>query len=250
MSIKCTEVIVTPITSLYCRVSGGTKSIIPHKIKDKLVSLELPSNKIISLKDIIKVKGNPYKVNIIEKNFDSKILYYDLKIAERTKSSLFVMPMMGGNRRLFLYDKQFLNCFIGFNDYDDCIVLLYRWSSDPLFEKFHAALQTFKDFLITYSPDPYHVLYVFSIPEEHIENFRCFKDSKYSKMDDMYKLKVLDYHDMDIEGVLAQILFKSEIRRQALQEKLDAEISKDSELLSLIKPEQEILNLKTYINGK
>ena len=124
MSIKCTEVIVTPITSLYCRVSGGTKSIIPHKIKDKLVSLELPSNKIISLKDIIKVKGNPYKVNIIEKNFDSKILYYDLKIAERTKSSLFVMPMMGGNRRLFLYDKQFLNCFIGFNDYDDCIVLL------------------------------------------------------------------------------------------------------------------------------
>ena len=246
MSIKCTEVIITPTTPLTCKVSGGTNSIITHKVKNKIVSLELADNKIISLGDKIKVKNLPYKVNIIEKNITNGILYYNLKIAERNKSSLFILPMLGGNRRLFLYDKSLLNCFIGFGSRQDCIVLFYRWSSDPLFARFEKALQKFRSFVLVHNPDPYHIIFVFKVPQEYKEDFQKFKQGKYSRMGDLYKLKILDFHNMDIEGVLAQILFRSEIRRKSLQEKLDVEISTESELLSIINEDDEILNLEKY----
>ena len=69
-------------------------------------------------------------------------------------------------------------------------------------------------------------------------------------MDDVYKLKILDFHDMDIDQALGQILFKSEERRLTLEAKLDAEIDQQSELLSVLDMEKETLNLKYYLNEK
>ena len=69
-------------------------------------------------------------------------------------------------------------------------------------------------------------------------------------MEDIYKLKILDFHDMDIDQVLGQILFRSDERRQELEKKLNAEIDKTSELLSALDKEKETLNLKHYLNEK
>ena len=51
----------------------------------------------------------PYKINFIEKVSNHSCL---LKIANRTKASLFIMPMLGGNKDLYFYDSLFLNAFI------------------------------------------------------------------------------------------------------------------------------------------
>ena len=74
-----------------------------------------------------------------------------------------------------------------------------------------------------------------------------FKKGKYSRLDDDLKLKILDFHDMGVESALAKILFKSNERRRELEKKLDAEISADSELLSIINIEDETLNLDYYL---
>lgn len=250
MSIKCTEIIFTPISSLACRVSGGTTSIIPHEVNGEILSLEMPSGNSICVGDCLKVKTEPYKINMIEKITSNNILFYKLKVADKNKSSLFILPMLDGNRHYFMYDSLLMNVFIGDDENLDCIILLYRWSMDPLFVKLERNFKNSSLFKASYNPDPYHVIFVFDIPEYHMENFNKFKKGKYSKLDDLYKLRILQFHEMDIDGVLGQILFKSRERKLLLEEKLDIELDKNAELLSILQPKDEILNLKYYLNEK
>ena len=39
------------------------------------------------------------------------------------------MPMLGGGRKLFFWNKLFLNCFIKIEDDKYCIALLYHFST-------------------------------------------------------------------------------------------------------------------------
>ena len=247
MGVKCKEVIFNPTAPLYFIISGGTLSIVPQYKGDDIVSLAMPDNYFIAVGDTIRIKDDPYKVNIINKIEEKEIITYHLKTAERTKTSIFILPMLSGNRNLFLYDTHLINAFIGVKDIQDHLVLLYRWSEDPLFAKFDLALKKFPTFVKAYDTDPNHTVYIFEIPDRHVKNFILFKEGKYSKLDDEYKLKILDFHHMTADSALAKILFKSYERKAQLEKKLDAELPEDSELLSIIDLETEILNLKYYL---
>ena len=247
MGIKCTEVIFNPVAPLYFIISGGTLTIKPQYKDNKIVSLAMPDDYFITVGDTLKIKGDPYKVNIINKIEEGDTLTYHIKTAERTKSSIFVLPMLSGNRNLFLYDTHLVNAFIGIEDVKDHLVLLYRWSEDPLFAKFDLALRKFPTFVKKFDPSPNHSVYIFEIPEKHIKDFILFKEGKYSKLSDEYKLKILEFHNMTVDSVLSKILFKSEDRKKELEIKLGAEIPDNSELLSIIDLENEILDLNYYL---
>ena len=248
MGVKSKEVIFNPKAPLYFIISGGTLSITPQYDKDgEIVSLAMPDNYFITVGDTIRIKREPYKVNIINRIVENNIVTYQLKTAERTKSSIFVLPMLSGNRNLFLYDTHLVNAFIKHEDIEDHIILLYSWSPDPLFAKFDLALKKFPTFVKSYDPDPSHIVYIFSVPDKHIENFKLFKKGKYSKLDDNYKLKVLDFHNMGVDSELSKILFQSFDRKEALEKKLDAELPEDSELLSVLDIEIETLDLNYYL---
>tara|TARA_R110002020_G_scaffold40790_1_gene120400 strand:+ start:376 stop:1119 length:744 start_codon:yes stop_codon:yes gene_type:complete len=247
MGIKCKEVLFNPIAPLYFIISGGTRSIKPQYENDKITSLAMPDNYFITIGDTLKIKNEPYKVNIIDKVIEGKTIIYHLKTAERTKSSIFILPMLSGNRNLFLYDANLINAFIGYETIEDHIVLLYRWSQDPLFAKFDLALKKFTTFVRSFDADPQHVVYIFSIPEAHEMNFKYFKEGKYSKLEDKFKLKILEFHNMGVDSSLSKILFRSEERKQELEEKLNAEIPENSELLSIINLKDEILDLNYYL---
>tara|TARA_R100001244_G_scaffold83464_1_gene64416 strand:- start:431 stop:1174 length:744 start_codon:yes stop_codon:yes gene_type:complete len=247
MGIKCKEMIFNPIAPLYFIISGGTLTINPQYKDDKIVSLAMPDNSFITIGDTLKIKDEPYKVNIIQKVEEGKTIIYHIKTAERTKSSIFILPMLNGNRHLFLYDANLINAFIGYDTVKDHIILLYRWSPDTLFAKFDLALKKFPTFVRMFDADPQHVVYIFSIPEEHEMNFKYFKEGKYSKLEDKFKLKILDFHNMGVDSALSKILFKSDERKRELEEKLDAEIPENSELLSIINLKDEILDLNYYL---
>ena len=247
MGIKCKEVIFSPTAPLYFTISGGTLSITPQYKDNKIVSLAMPDDYFITIGDTIRIKDDLYKVNIIDKVLDEKILTYHIKTAERTKASIFILPMLSGRKNLFLYDSQLINAFIGYDTLDDHLVLLYRWSGDPMFAKFDIALRKFPTFVRVFDADIQHTVYIFSIPKKHMKNFQLFKKGKYSKLDDEYKLKILDFHNMGVESALSKILFKSDERRKELEDKLNADIPEDSELLSVINLKDEILNLNYYL---
>ena len=247
MGVKCKEVIFNPKAPLYFILSGGTVSIKPQYKEDKIVSLAMPDNYFITVGDTLKLKGEPYKINIINQVKTGDVITYHLKTAERTKSSIFILPMLSGNRHLFLYDSHLINAFIKYDDVEDHIILLYRWSNEVLFAKFDLALKKFPGYVKSFDPSPNHVVYMFSVPKRHIKNFERFKQGKYSKLTDAYKLKILDFHNMAADSTLAQILFKSTNRKKELEVKLDAELPDNSELLSIIDIDKETLDLKYYI---
>ena len=123
MGVKCKEVKFNPTAPLYFIISGGTLSIVPQYENNTIVSLAMPDNYFISIGDTIRIKDEPYKVNIINRVEKDDIISYHIKTAERTKTSIFVLPMLSGNRNLFFYDTNLINAFIGDGDIKDHLVL-------------------------------------------------------------------------------------------------------------------------------
>tara|TARA_R100000700_G_scaffold41277_1_gene61206 strand:+ start:946 stop:1713 length:768 start_codon:yes stop_codon:yes gene_type:complete len=247
MAIKCTDLIYKPVNALTIRLSGGTKSLIPHTVNNKIISLESPDGIITSTDSIMDIKKFKYKINIIEQITRQGVLYYDLSTAKRTKSSTFILPMLGGKRRLFFWNTLLMNAFVGIEDKKDCIVLLYKFSMDPLFLKFEKAIKTFNNFLEKIDIDPYHVLFIFNIPKIHVKNYNKLKQGKYSELDEDYKLDILEFHDFSFKkGQVAQVLWKSEKRRKAMEKALNADIDPESELLTAIDFDKEIYDLEIY----
>ena len=65
-------------------------------------------------------------------------------------------------------------------------------------------------------------------------------------MSENYKFQILEFHDLDVKDQVAQVLWKSDKRRKAMEKKLDAEIDSNSELLTAIDFDTEIYDIETY----
>tara|TARA_R110002051_G_scaffold322049_1_gene411471 strand:- start:61 stop:501 length:441 start_codon:yes stop_codon:yes gene_type:complete len=146
-----------------------------------------------------------------------------------------------------MYDSLFVNCFIGTEKHKNKIVLLYRFSGDALFLKFEKALKQFRGFIDCYDPSPYFVSFVFKVPEQHKEDYVHFLNGRYSELSHDYKDKLLDFHDFDIDGELAQILYKAPKRRLRLENTLDINLNDNSELYSILNEKDETFDPKVYI---
>ena len=244
--MKCTELLYTPVDPLSFRITGGTHLLTTERKENTIISLNDNSGPLFSLGATVEIKKRKYKVNIIEEIIVNTTKYYKIYIAKRTKTSNFIMPMLSGNRKLYFWNKLFVNAFIKTPEDDNCIALLYRWSSNPLYIKFEKALSKFKNFRRRYDPSPNYVMFVFDVPKRHIRNYKRFIEGKYSKFSKAYKLDVLEFHDAEIENEIGQILFLSSKRRRALERKLGEYLPENSELLSILDIEKETYNPNTY----
>tara|TARA_R110001592_G_scaffold102855_2_gene290071 strand:- start:1835 stop:2578 length:744 start_codon:yes stop_codon:yes gene_type:complete len=247
MTVKCETILFSPVNGRTLRLTGRTKVIKVHTFDNKIISLELPNNKVISSGESITVKKRQYKINIIEKVYKGNVLVYDLLIASPTKSNVFLLPMLTGERKLYFYDSHLINVFIGTPDQDNCIALLYRWSKDPLFLKFEAALKQFRNFIDYTDYGNNLVLYIFDVPLRHQENYNLYKEGKYSELNTDYKTQILKFHGMEAEGQIGQILFKSEKRKKRLETMLKCDLEDDAELYSILDLSVEVFNPKIYL---
>ena len=128
--------------------------------------------------------------------------------------------------------------------------MLYRFSGDVLFLKFEAALCAFRTFKYKIDTDSSHVLFVFEVPETSQSAYDCLMRSEYSKIDDFLKLKILDYHGFNMDGQTARVLFKSQILKAELEEKLDCTIPPENELHSAFDMSVERFDPEYYYTPK
>jgi len=246
MGVKSKEQFLIAKDSRSFTIVGNVSDTVPVVLGGEIICLQL-KDRNITLHENVEVNKKPYKVNKIQSEVVNGKLLYNCNTARLTKSSLFLLPMLGGTRRLYMWDKLFVNAFINSDQYKDSICLLYRFSGDTIFLKFEQALKKFRTFKDTYDPSPYFVMFVFDVPTNYKKQFNLFVDGKYSKFSPEYKSKIMEFHGFNIHGEMAQILFQDEKRRLRLQEELDAEIEPGSELLSIIDIEEETFNPKIYI---
>ena len=247
MAVKCKQLIYSPVNALTFRITGGTKAIIPHSVDGAIQSLETLNKTIFELDEVVKIQHFKYKVNYIEEKYRKGVLYYDLSMAKKTKSSTFIMPMLGGSRKLFFWTRLFLNCFIKIEEEGYCISLLYRQSEDPLFIKFENAISQFKDFKRVYNPTENTIMFIFGIPKNFKRDFKHFLNGAYSKLSAQYKLDILRFHDHFIDSEIGQILYKDSARKEKMENRLGVIFEDDTELLSIINIENETFKIEKYV---
>lgn len=188
----------------------------------------------IKLGDTIKVSPKfPHRVNHIHRGkIDDRVVCYDLLSSKTTTSSTFITPFLGVAKDLMLWDTLFINAYINAFEYNNCIALLYRFSGDPLFLKFESALCSFRTFVKKYDPDSYHVLFIFDVPQSAKKSYDSFVAGRYSEIDDLWKMKILDFHGYDRYGQTGQILYKDPELKERIESKLDVSLDDSSELHS------------------
>ena len=162
----------------------------------------MPNDSFIAVGDKLKIKGEPYKINIIEKIKDGSALVYHLKTAERTKSSIFVLPMLSGDRHLFLYDSNLINAFINYSDMKDHIVLLYRWSADPLFSKFDLALRKFPTFVKAFDADDSSLSKILFKAEERKKELEAKLDAEIPENSELLSIINIETETLNLDYYL------------------------------------------------
>ena len=254
--VRCPDLQFTPINGRTVRLTGNLSKCEAKKVQDVIIGIEC---KLDDCTFEIKIGGtirarpkSPYRINMItpctgERN---QVVCYDLSVDRLTDSSIFLLPLMGGNRKLMLWHSLFVNAFMGTPEYPECVALLYRFSGDPVFTKFESALCSFRNFKIRIDPDPYHVLFVFDVPEEAKSSYAAFVDGRFSEIDDDWKLRILEFHGFDFDGHTGKILFKDPGLRARIEKQLDVTLPADAELHSKPNVNLEVFNQEFYSPSK
>jgi hypothetical protein len=255
--VNCRDIQFTPINGRTVRLTGDLSKCEAEQIQDVIIGLTC---KFDDCEYEIKIGGtirprhkSPYRVNLIRPGHGAlrnNIVCYDLSVDRLTDSSIFVLPFMGMNRKLMMWDSLFVNAFMATPEEPECIALLYRFSGESIFTKFESALCSFRNFKRRIDPDPYHVLFVFDIPEEAKSSYAAFKEGRYSEIDDDWKLRILEFHGFDFDGHTGKILFRDPRLRQDLEQKLDVQLPADAELHSKPNLEAETFSPEFYSPSK
>ncbi len=180
------------------------------------------------------------------------------KDIEYTKSTYFVLPMLG--YPLSNFDTGYINCYIKcdlISDYDNHIFVVFeRDSLDQkvrLFEEF----QDHNNFIQVDEVGIYYVL-IFSIPNEHQDDYYRFIAGKYSKFTRDYKTIIKSFWPNYVKGKRSRtisILYpddeKSLPHRRDLEKKICSEgekLPKGSEINAVPEIEVETLRLESLYN--
>jgi hypothetical protein len=193
----------------------------------------------ISLFDDISVSidsktKNVYNIQVIEQIREG---CFNVLSQTQNKTNQFILPVLSANNLVkkdyFLYDTLLENSFITYTDSVYSIVLLYRFSESVLFSNFEKYVVKHPLFIKTIDIDFYHVMYLFNIPAKFQKDIVLFKEGKYSKLSYALKESILRFFDFNNDGVMAQILSKSDKRRVQLELELDAIIDEKIDLYSI-----------------
>ena len=238
------------------RLTGDLSKCEEQKIHNVIISLkwQYPDHEcVIRAGQTIRAHGpkSPYKANIIRPglSLEGNLVCYDLSVAKLTDSSIFV-PLHGWEQELDAVGLTVCQCILWDSGHKDCIALLYRFSGTPVFARFESALCSFRNFRRRYDPDPYHVLFVFDVPDDAKDSYDYYMDGKYSLIDDIWKLKILEFHNFDIDGHTGKILFQSDDLKKQLEETLDVVLPYKAELHNKPNMLNEIFDADYYAPSK
>lgn len=250
MKHKTDKLILRKVNARIVRLDD-TSYIEERNENNEIVRLYKQNSEIeITAGSVVKYKDVPHKVNlIVPGKSGANTVCYDLMCASLNTSSIFITPLLGFKKEELFWNSQFINAFMSIPHNDVCIALLYRYSGHIEFVKFEAWVKQQPTFLKSYDPDHHHVLYVFSIPKVGSKVYDLVREGRYSEIDDLWKLIILQFHGFDRNGTTGQILYKDLRLKNQIEDKVGMDIG-DAELHSIPNMSYERFDSEYYsING-
>lgn len=195
----------------------------------------------------VTVHKQKFKVNKIRKGFkysDGRF-EYNLHSSIITKSSYFLMPMLGGTRSDFLWNTNFVNCFYKRENSDkEMLYVLYRFSGDKLFLDFEEDIKSHPFYISSEEVDKYQTLITFEIEDKEI--FQIFKNGKYSHFPQKYKDAILEFHPGN--NAIKRILYKDKKLKEVIEKKVGCRIPSSNEYHDIQHEEDETFYNKYIID--
>jgi len=193
----------------------------------------------LNFSDVYRIKvGDEFNTKILDRELKYTIAQitklgrrrYVLASHVRNKSSIYIVPMLGGKKEDYLYDWYFINGYIA--DTEDYFYTLYRFIPGEEYLKFEEAIQKHPLFVNKIDKKEY-VLFKFYVPEGHIGDIAKFKAGKYSQLSALLKLKIMEFHKFykinpftmtkapDFGSHVVGALYKHESLRKKKEEELN-----------------------------
>jgi hypothetical protein len=168
----------------------------------------------------------------IEKNRNSIVMFS----AVPTRTTTFLLPLLGKTKAQLRYPTYFVNSFI--DDNSQHISLLYRFTGTVAYKLFEQEMMSDPLCVAHRDYDSYHVMYVFEIPRKFIDDINHFKAGKYSLFSKALRQRILKFYGGEDEAATLQIIRQDKSLRKQLEQYLKVKIPEDSELAS--KPDLKI----------
>ena len=211
--------------------------------EDYISSVSLEDNYVIKMGDKVEVNlgtvKSVYEVKLIavESNDKSVLLFSSIP----TKTSRFLLPMFNKTKIQLRYDSYFINAFV--DDDSKHMSLMYRFTGTELYKKFEEVMMKNSLFVKHIDYDPYHVMYVFRVPEEFEVDVEAFKEGKYSLFSKTLRQRILKFYGNEDQAGTMKVIRQDEGLRKAMEKELKIELSVDAELASKPNLETEIYNI-------
>jgi hypothetical protein len=219
------------------QISSNVSYINAQKDKeDNIISLDLGGIHTITIKDKFEIKlldrVSYYSINYIEEGGNNS---YILLSHQRNKSTVYLLPMLGMYKTFYTgeynvnYEGYLINCYIT-EDYK-FLNLLYRFSTYETYKLLEGELMQHKQFVKHIDLKEY-VVYKFKIPEVYLEDVNLFLHGKYSKMNNIYKNKIIAFNGYMPNHRVSSTLFKKEPLKRHWENYLDLKFDEHMELES------------------
>lgn len=156
------------------------------------------------------------------------------------RSYTYLMPMLGMSFNQF---KNVVACFIGDESkpvLNEHLFVLHKVDDTKEFSDYCETLCKHPMFVERYQPDNTHLMFVFRISDDFLNDYRKFRDSKYSRMSDDYKRHLKSFFKIFDTHPVMKILNRDEKFREGLEETLGVIMDKEAEVASALRMEVEV----------
>jgi len=158
-----------------------------------------------------------------------------------TRTTTFLLPLLKKSKTQLRYDTYFVNAFI--DDNSKYISVLYRFTGTEVYKKWEQTMMSDPLFITHKDYDPYHVMYVFRIPEEFVIDVEAFKEGKYSLFSKVLRQRILKFYGNEDEAATLKIIRQDETLKKAMEKHLGISLAEDAELASKPDLKIEIYNI-------
>jgi hypothetical protein len=216
--------------------------------------LDSNGRRLITLGDLLYVKDHGwYQCNRMDRlRVSDGHAIYRVITAERSDTSLLLLPMYGGDRESFRFSDLLVNAYCfreGFSP--GRIWLLYRIP--------HSDEDVLTDTLDSISKNPWylthesfgteHIVVTMSIPDGHIDTVHRFFSGKFSKFTQEYKESIYRFHNInDRYNRLRLELERHPVLKQRMETDLSITLGDEDELRSAIVEDRETLKVSMLID--
>lgn len=171
---------------------------------------------------------------------------------ERTKSYVFLPPMLDLDP-VYMQVHLMLNAYMFCDDVQsdgNLIFLHYEYQDlDGSFARLENNFKQLPEFKGMFDPDKYTTIFYFEVPVQWYDDYVLYKESKYSRISQKLKNKILRFYALGPQSQVYKVLYRDAEKKKQLEEELDVILPEDAEVASALEFSNETYTSKNKIKN-